>query len=89
MRARLGSLGVATLVVVGAGLVTADPGHATRKRVTLGDVVDTASAAFFGPTYRKRRWNDSTYFQFYQPRNYRAYPLPRKMIRDPMWGNRR
>jgi hypothetical protein len=82
-----------TIVALAAGAVAlaaaSDEAAATRNRVALGDLVGVAGAAVFGPTYRTRRWSDSAYFQFYQPRHYRAYPLPRKAVRDPMWGTGR
>lgn len=80
-------LGLCALVVFAAG--TATPAEATRARFSFLDVVGVGGAAVFGPTYRQRTWSGTPYFQIANPRFYRAYPLPRTIIRAPQWNSTR
>ncbi len=84
---RVKCLGACALLV--AALVAASPAEATRGRVALLDIVGVGGAAVFGPTYRHRTWSGTPYFQFYQPRFYTNYPLPRTIIRAPQWNSTR
>jgi len=76
-------------VVLGASLLAPTEAHATRTRVSILDVIGVGGAAAFGPAYRQRTWSGTPYFQVYQPRFYRYYPLNRNLVREPAWGSRR
>lgn len=83
------SASVLVLMAIGALVVDPDMAHASRLRLSPLDAVGALGSAAFGPSYRKRTWSGTPYFQSYQPRFYRAYPINRYVIPDPVWGTRR